>query len=517
MARILVIDDEDNLRFTIRRSLVKAGHAVTEAQNLGAAREANRKNDFELVLSDVMLGPENGLDFVRELRGDGFDGVIVVMTAFTNVDDAVSAMRDGADDYLSKPLSLAELGLQVDKWIEHRRLKRRVQLYERLEQTKSQQSDVVGQSPKWKHMIALADRMAAIPLGDGRANVPSGAEATTASLPCILLTGETGAGKGVMARYIHQRAVQLAARSAGRPEADPPFVHVNCSALPATLVEGELFGHEKGAFTDARDARAGLFEMADGGTIFLDEISEMPLELQAKLLLVVEHGVFRRVGGSKERHVRVRVIAASNQDLDARAAAGAFRRDLLYRLNAFELRIPALRDRTGDALLIADSALERWSRRYGRADMRFHDLARTAIAAHAWPGNVRELVNSVQRAVMLCEGHTIHADDLGLGEAAAPDQPHPTNGFHAAPFKTAPANGAADHAHPGRPGSLVFDFVNGPYLAEDVEKELVIQALRHTQGNVSRAAKLIGMQRSSLRYRIERYQLDSLVAEMVNR
>lgn len=501
MARILVIDDEENLRYTIRRSLVKAGHAVTEAANLAAARQATRGTDFDLVLTDVMLGPENGLDFVRELRGDGFEGAIVVMTAYSNVGDAVSAIRDGADDYLSKPLSLEELGLQVEKWIEHRRLARRVKLYERLEQSRDRESEVVGQSDRWKSALALANRLAAVPLGNavtGPASV--GPESGANSLPCILLTGETGVGKGVLARYIHQSAIRHA-----KDSADAPFVHVNCSALPATLVEGELFGHEKGAFTDAREAKAGLFEMADGGTIFLDEIGEMPLELQAKLLLVVEHGTFRRVGGSKERHVRVRVIAASNQDLEERVKAGAFRRDLLYRLNAFEIRIPSLRERGDDSTLIAETALDRLTKRYGRGSMKFSAAARSAIASHEWPGNVRELVNSVQRAVMLSDGDTIGPDDLGLTPAGA------------ATALTSRSTARPDVSGNGHAGSLVFDFENGPHLAEEVERELIMQALRHTHGNVSRAAKLIGMQRSSLRYRIDRYSLESFVAEVASR
>lgn len=514
MARILVIDDEENLRFTIRRSLAKAGHFVTEAANLREAREANRQSDFDLVLSDVMLGPDNGLDLVKELRADGYDGVIVVMTAFSSVGDAVAAIRDGADDYLSKPLSLEELGLQVGKWIEHRRLARRVKLYERLEQSKNQQSDLLGQSPRWMAAIALADRLAALPLCQAQHGPSSlGPESGANSLPCILLTGETGVGKGVMARYIHQRAGQIAKSASSKADAEAPFVHVNCSALPATLVEGELFGHEKGAFTDAREQRAGLFEMADGGTIFLDEISEMPLELQSKLLLVVEHGAFRRVGGTKERHVSVRVIAASNQNLDDRVKAGAFRRDLLYRLNAFEIRIPSLRDRPGDAKLIAETALDRLTRRYGRSSMSFSNDAAEIIASNPWPGNVRELVNTIQRAVMLCEGQRIEPVDLGLTPSPF-DLPHldPPQSDRVAARVTSTSGPLAA---PG--GGLIFDFESGSCLAEDVEKELVVQALRHTHGNVSRAAKLIGMQRSSLRYRIERYKLDSFVAEMCNR
>lgn len=532
MARILVIDDEENLRFTIRRSLIKAGHTVFEAANLAQARDLNRKHEFELVLTDVMLGHETGLEFVRELRsgGDGFDGAVVVMTAFSNVGDAIKAIRDGADDYISKPLSLEELGLQVDKWIEHRRLARRVKLYERLEKTKSKQSDVVGQSSRWKATISLADRLAALPLGTVQSGPASlGPESGANSLPCILLTGETGVGKGVLARYIHQRAAQLAVQAnatSGKPETEPPFVHVNCSALPATLVEGELFGHEKGAFTDAREARPGLFEMADGGTIFLDEISEMPLELQSKLLLVVEHGSFRRVGGSKERQVRVRVIAASNQNLDESVKAGRFRRDLLYRLNAFTIKIPALRERDADALLIAESSLDKLTRRYARTNMRFSEQAKAAIATHNWPGNVRELVNCVQRAVMLCDGDIVDTGDLGLGAHAGGTTDvadafafvDDSSDLDDLPVAAADAASGVGSVGPGGDrGGLVFDFERGPFRAAEVERELIMQALRYTHGNVSRAAKLIGMQRSSLRYRIDRYKLDGYVAEMANR
>ncbi len=540
MARILVIEDEENLRFTIRHSLVKAGHLVEEAASVPQARGFFGREDFDLVLTDVNLGGETGLDLVRELRADGFDGAIVVMTAFSNVGDAVSAIRDGADDYISKPLSLEGLGLQVSKWVEHRRLARRVELYERLEKSKNRESELVGQSPRWMATLALADRLAALPLGEA-ASGPStlGPESGGSSLPCILITGETGVGKGALARYIHQRATEsarAAARVAKAPRAgaggteagDPPFVHVNCSALPATLVEGELFGHEKGAFTDARDARTGLFEMADGGTIFLDEIGEMPLELQSKLLLAVEHGAFRRVGGGKERRVRVRVIAASNQNLDERTRLGTFRRDLLYRLNAFVLKIPPLREREGDALRIADAALDRLTRRYARPPMRFSEAACSAIASHDWPGNVRELINSVQRAVMLSDDERIEPVELGLAPAGE------LGGGAATPFDFVPADtdaGSQDSwigqgaekgeregaSPPTAGGGLAFDFERGPHRAEDVERELIMQALRHTHGNVSRAAKLIGMQRSSLRYRIERYKLDAYVAEMTNR
>lgn len=523
MARILIVEDEDNLRFTIRRSLQKGGHEVVEASNLKDARAAVSAADFDLILSDVNLGTGGtGLDLVKELRSPsgGFDGVIVVMTGMTSVETAVAAMRDGADDYIQKPLSLDELSLQVGKWVEHRKLKKRLSLYERLEKTREQETEIVGDSPSWRQTLALADRLSRIPLPENvtlssTSNASSSAASDSSqALPCILITGETGVGKGVIARYIH-------ARSGGPkgPDPDAPFVHVNCSALPATLVEGELFGHEKGAFTDAREARAGLFEMADGGTIFLDEVSETPLEFQAKLLTVVEHGVFRRVGGTRERRVRVRVIAASNQNLEDRVRSGAFRRDLLYRLNAFTIRIPALRERAGDALRISEAMIERLSRRYGRPSAALSEAARESISAHPWPGNVREVINCVQRAVMLAEGSKIEPEDLGL-EFAPPHggdviEPDAVLDLRAARSAVTQHNGNG-HQEP-RTSQILFDFENGLHKAADVEKELIMQALRHTRGNVSRAAKLIGMQRSSLRYRIDRYHLEQYVCEVANR
>jgi DNA-binding NtrC family response regulator len=525
VARILIIEDEENLRFTIRRALAKAGYAVTDVATLADARAALGATDFDLVLTDVMIGAhDNGLEFVKELRSEtvGFDGTIVVMTAFSSVENAVSAMRLGADDYIQKPLSLEELGLQVAKWIEHRRLKQRVKLFERLEQSREREQEAIGDSPAWRATLAMADRLAAIPLPvvdhGAKAAPVSPTGPSSGGLPCILITGETGVGKGVLARHIHARACALA-KAAGAEGADAPFVHVNCSALPATLVEGELFGHEKGAFTDAREARAGLFEMADGGTIFLDEVSETPPEFQAKLLTVVEHGTFRRVGGSRERRVRVRVVAASNQDLEGRVKAGAFRRDLLYRLNAFTVKIPALRERGADAVLIAAAMVDRLARRYAQSGKALSEASRQAILSHNWPGNVRELVNAVQRGVMLSDGPEIEPDDLGLTDmpidtsaVMAPPAPSSLRAGASAQANGSHAPGAAALAH-----GLVFDFESGPHTAAEVEKELIMQALRYTKGNVSRAAKLIGMQRSSMRYRIDRYRLESYVVEVANR
>lgn len=298
-------------------------------------------------------------------------------------------------------------------------------------------------------------------------------------LPTVLLTGETGTGKGVLARELHQ---------ASRREGEmPPFVHVNCAALPANLIESELFGHERGAFTDAKAAREGLFEMASGGTIFLDEIGEMPLELQSKLLLVLEAGSLRRVGGTRERRVSARVVAATNQDLLARVRDKSFRSDLFYRLNTFTIEIPPLRERGGDVLLIARAALARYGKRFGRGELELGPQAEGVLKSHDWPGNVRELVNVMQHAAMLGKSTTIQPGDLPItrGSGSTSDS-----------------------------DDLRFDFERGPCTVEAVERALVEQALRHTGGNVTAAARLINMQRSSIRNRIDRYDLHEFVKEL---
>lgn len=486
MATILVIEDEANLRFVIRQTLSKAGHTIFDAGTLSEARQHMRERTPDLVLTDVMLGSENGIEYLKELRAEGFEGSIVVMTAHGSVEAAVAAMREGADDYLQKPLSMEELKLQVTRWVEQRRMQSRLRLYERIEKSRESEQELLGESQPWKATLALAERLATMPLQEPTDEAGGG-------LPTILLLGETGVGKGALARHIH-----ACASRAGEDKRDQlPFVHVNCSALPASLVEGELFGHEKGAFTDAKEARPGLFELAEGGTIFLDEVSEMPVELQAKLLVVVEQGRFRRVGGGRERRVRARVIAASNQDLVKRVEDGKFRRDLFYRLNAFTIVIPPLRERGADAALIGRAMLDKFARRYARPGLTLSTAAEEAVTRHPWPGNVRELVNAMQRAAMLAPRTLVDIADLGLAPAAAP-----------APIA---ASGAPA---PSAPGELKFDFVHGIHTAEEVERALLIQALRFTHGNVSKAAKLIGMQRSSFRYRIDRYKLEEHVKEL---
>jgi len=484
-----VVEDERTLRLTVKKGLELAGHRVEEAECVPDAWGLCREREFDAVLTDVNLVGESGIDLVRRLRDDRYDGVLAVITAYGTIDNAVAAMKAGADDYLQKPVGIEELTLVLNRALENRRTLSRLRLYQRMERVRAAGDGVeaIGESEAWQKTMRLASRFAQLPL-------PTPGSGREADLPTILVLGETGTGKGIVAKQIHESAPGFNAK-------DPaPFVHVNCAALPHTLIEGELFGHERGSFTDAKETRAGLFEMAEGGTIFLDEIGEMCVEVQAKLLTVVESGRFRRIGGHKERAVRARIVAASNQDLRQRVAQGKFREDLYYRLESLTIRVPTLRERANDSVLIAQKTLTRLAAAHGRDDLRLTDAALAAIRGHDWPGNVREVMNAVRRAAILADGPEIGPEDLGLSRGVE----------HAVDPRTGYETGEATVRDPH---SVHFDFSRGPVMIDDVEKKLLVDALRHARGNVSKAARLVGLNRGALRYRIERLHLEDAVAQ----
>jgi len=496
-ASILVVEDEKSLRSSIRQSLELDGYRVREAGTVKDGWDLTRENVFDGVITDLNLIGDSGMELIRRLRDDGFDGVIIVITAYGTVDSAVEAVKLGADEYLQKPVSLQEIGLLLKKSLANRRMRSRLDLLERMERVRAADPELIGASRPWLDTLMLARRLASLPVPPaGSPTSPPG------ELPTILLLGETGSGKGALAPFIHRSSLPSGGSTSGEPA---PFVHVNCAALPVTLIEGELFGHERGSFTDAKTARPGLFEMAEGGTIFLDEIGDMPLEMQSKLLVVVEKGVFRRIGGNTERAARTRIVAATNQDLEQRARQGSFRRDLLYRLNALTIHIPPLRERGDDAVLIADAVLDRLARSQSGRSLRLSDGARTALRAHSWPGNVRELINVVKRAAIMCQNGTIRADDLVIEAGAwsqAPTGPHPS---HAPGMPPAP--GASTGSGAAVNGSDVHFGATLPSF-EHLERTLILEALKRADGNVSLAAKLIGLQRGALRYRLDRLGLN---------
>ncbi|MCA9280471.1 MAG: sigma-54-dependent Fis family transcriptional regulator [Phycisphaeraceae bacterium] len=469
MAKILIIEDESALRRSIAQCLDLTGHDASEAETTADALRQCSEIEFDAVITDLNLNGQSGLTVVKALRDGGFDGVILVMTAYGTVSTAVDAMKAGADDFLQKPIALESLRHTIERALEANRLRRRIGLFERLQRVRLGSAVPIGEHPRFQSCLRFAERFARVPIP---------ASIDHSGLPTLLITGETGSGKGEIAAYIHRCTPDF------NDSSPPAFVHVNCAALPASLIESELFGHERGAFTDARSTRTGLFELADGGTIFLDEIGDMPLEMQSKILLTLEKGVFRRIGGERDRRVRARIIAATNQDLARRVEEGAFRRDLLYRLNALTIDLPSLHERGEDAVLLAESFLGRLSEEHGRDELRLSADAEASIRRHDWPGNVRELINAVKRAVFVCDTDEIGSQHLGLTRLPSPDSPSTTR---------------ADQW---------FDFNENNYTIDEVERRLIIEAIRHCHGNVTMAAKLIGLNRGALRYRIERLGID---------
>ena len=416
----------------------------------------------DLVLLDYRLPDADGLELLDKIRRQWPDILTVMMTAYTNVEIAIQAIRLGAYDYVSKPFSLDEMMVVVDKALEAKRLRTEVERIRTKESEEFGFDRIVAHSPKMLEIVNLLKHLAE-------------SEART-----ILLQGESGTGKDLAAKVVHFHS----------PRAGRPFMNITCTALPETLLESELFGHEKGAFTDARQQKQGLFEMADGGTIFLDEIGDMPASLQAKLLRFLEEKAFRRVGGTKDIRVDVRIIAATNRHLRTLVADGRFREDLFYRLNVFPVTLPPLRERPEDIPLLAEYFIRQYNREFRKEVTGIEPAALAAIRAYRWPGNVREVRNVIERVMLLLAGSRLTLDDLP-SELKTP----------------APATVIAE-----RP-LTVIEFGPEGIDIHEVERLLVRKALDQTHGNQSRAAALLRISRDQLRYRMQKYGLQDHAAE----
>lgn len=437
---ILIVDDEPAQRQFLRAVLEKE-YAVTSAADAEEACRLLENRGFDLVITDQRMPGLSGLDLLTWVRGHSPETPVLLLTAFGSIDSAVEAIKQGAEDYLTKPVeSPEELRLKVRKTLEKRGLRDREAVY-RSESEERFEPDIVAVSPAMKQVLQLAEQVAPQP--------------TT-----VLLTGESGTGKEVVARYIHRRS----------PRADAPFVAVNCAALTETLLESELFGHEKGAFTGAVQTQRGRFELANGGTLFLDEIGETSLRLQAKLLRVIQEQQFERVGGTRTLLVDVRVIAATNKDLPEAIQEGNFREDLFYRLNVFPIGLPSLRDRRDDIVPLARHFLNRISARMGTHAKNFSPEAERRFHAYDWPGNVRELQNAIERALIVSREETIGLTDL--------------------PF-TSPAETVDE-----KPTSLA-----------DVERRTILETLERNQGDRKATAEQLGISLRTLQYRLKEYGL----------
>jgi len=444
-ATLLIVDDEDLVRWSLRERFTREGYTVTEAGT--AAGGVDQSAGADLVLLDFRLPDGDGLTVLRRIKETAPDTPVILMTAFSTVENAVDAMRHGAYDYLNKPFDLDEVVLCVEKALETSRLRSEVRALRSTQAKAYSFETIIGHSAAMTAVKTLLGRVA-------------GSPAST-----VLLTGETGTGKDLAAKAIHYNSDRAA----------KPFVNITCSALPEQLLESELFGHERGAFTDARQQKRGLFETADGGTVFLDEIGEMTPGLQSKLLRFLEEKTFKRVGGLTDIRVDVRVIAATNRDLEEEVHAGKFREDLFYRLQVMPIVLPSLRARRGDVSQLAKWYVEKYNQEFRK---RVRGLTPEAIAVleqYGWPGNVRELRNVIERAMLLVERDWLTPEDF----SALP------RGSRATTFKLPP---------------------EGLNL-EEVERDLLLQALDRTDWNQTHAGRLLGINRDQVRYRIEKFGL----------
>ncbi|WP_413933701.1 sigma-54-dependent transcriptional regulator [Nitrospira sp. BLG_1] len=456
MEKILVVDDEQSLREVLSIMLKRAGYAVTIAMDGEDAVELLQKEIFDLVITDLRMPKVDGMEVLKAVKSASPETVVLIITAFASADSAVEAMKQGAYDYLTKPFQVDEVQLIIRNALEKRRLTTENMLLKREMASQSSFAQLVGQSEAIQRVFEVVRKVA-----DSKSNV--------------LICGESGTGKELVARAIHYNSARSAL----------PFVAVNCSAVPETLLESELFGHMKGSFTGAIANKAGLFEIANGGTIFLDEIGDTTPTIQVKLLRVIQEREFRRVGGSQDIKVDVRVVAATNKDLEKAVADGSFREDLYYRLDVIPIRLPPLRMRTGDIPLLVNHFLERFAKESGKPKPVFSSDAMHVLLEHEWRGNVRELENLIERVVAFSvDGPVTDAD---------------VRGWLHRPTALPPVQGV--------PLDLTDEGLDLEGLINGIEKDLLLKALERSKWVKKKAARMLRLNTRSFRYRLEKYAI----------
>ncbi len=450
--KILIVDDDKSHRQMLNAVLNDAGYSVKQAENGLKAIELVESETFDLVLLDIRMEGLDGISALKEIKDRYPNLAVIMMTAYSSVSTAVNALKSGAYDYLTKPLDIEELKLLVKKALSHRRLEMENRLLKERLDNRYGYDRIIGTSPAMQKLFETI-------------SLVSPTDAT------VLLLGESGTGKEMIANAIHQNSDRK----------DKPFIKVNCAALPETLLESELFGHEKGAFTGATASKQGRFQLAHKGSIFLDEIGEMAPMTQAKILRVLQEREFEPIGGARTVKIDTRVIAATNIDLEEAIQAGRFREDLYYRLNVVTVQIPPLKDRKEDILLLANFFLDRFNKKNQRMLKGFAPKVKELFMNYAWPGNVRELENTIERAVILSRDDVITPDDL-------PDAFDPPS-----------------RPPDGRPAPL-----SEPRTLKDVEREMILRTLEETSGNRTHAAKILGVSRRTLQLKLKDYDISNL-------
>lgn len=458
MSRILVIDDHETMRGGVRVALERQGHEVLAVGDGTTGLAHLEKTDFDLVVTDYKMDGMDGLAVLAAIQERELNTDVIVMTAYGSVDLAVEAMKKGAVDFVSKPFSPDVIQVKVDKALSHRQVRT---LHDRLKEENAYLKTEIDGRFNFGEMVGADASMNAV-----FDRVKKAAPIDSV----VLVLGESGTGKELVARAIHQSG----------PRCQGPFVKVNCGALPKDLVEGELFGHEKGAFTGAVKDKRGRFELADGGTIFLDEVGDLPLDAQVKLLRVLQEKEFERLGGEKTLHVDVRVIAATNRELKEMVAEGLFRQDLYYRLEVIPITLPPLRKRKSDVPNLVEHFLHKKSAELGITPKPITDTAMAMLKAYHWPGNVRELENLIERLLVLSDGDEIGVADLPF------DEPAPL----------------AEH-----PAILDGESMLLNARLDRLERDLIVQALEQAEGVKTRAAEILGVKTSALYYKLDKYGL----------
>ncbi len=475
-ARILVADDEPNLRRVLFAILNRLGHEVVQASD--GAEALAMLDGVDVVITDLRMPKVDGMDVLRAAVRSQPQVPVIMVTAYGSVGQAVEAIKAGAFDYVEKPFDQDQIRVIVDKAVRHAIASRaapRASLYPPSDEAKGR-FGLIGDSPEMHAIFEVIEKVADSP-------------------STVLITGESGTGKELVAKALHENS--------GRRHA--PFIKINCAAIPKTLMESELFGYEKGAFTGATSSKPGRFELADTGTLFLDEIGEIPVEMQVKLLRAIQESEFERVGGIKTLKVDVRLITATNRDLEQEIARGNFREDLYYRLNVVPLQVPPLRKRRGDVPLLVRHIIKRFNERLKKNVQGIADDALAALDTHGWPGNIRELENVLERTILFCKHEIIQRGDLPdeLAGASAPVHAaaHVYHGHHAAPV---------DDEEPPDTGEMAVELSGDASLKDivraetsRVERELIARALAETGGNVTQAAKLLKISRKSLQMKMK--------------
>ncbi len=451
--RILVVDDERSMREFLEIFFAREGYEAVTAADVETALVALEADDFDVVISDVQMPDRDGLDLLREVKRTAPETVVIMITAFATTEAAIEAMKEGAYDYITKPFKVDELRLVVEKALEKKLLTTENRRLRSELQSRERPRSLVGTSSAMQRVYELVAQVARTKTN-------------------VLISGESGTGKELVARAIHDQSERCGA----------PFVAVNCGAIPENLLESELFGHVKGAFTGAVQNKEGLFESAEGGTLFLDEIGEIPLVLQVKLLRVIQDKSVRRVGGNSDQPVDVRIVAATNRDLQLEVGEGRFREDLFYRLNVIQIPLPPLRERKEDIPLLVQHFLQKYASELDKSIEGVDEEAMRRIQAYEFPGNVRELENTLERAVALCDGKRIGIEVL------------PPSLLE--PRRSEPA------------GRLPPEGGNLDEMLAHVERELLCEALARSQGVKKKAAQLLGVSFRSFRYRLEKLGID---------